>query len=69
MLEPLRSSDSLYIQIFLVQKIDFTKSSSINFHKFQHEYAIILVLIYLYIHVLVCAACNLIFFLAMLLTC
>ncbi|KAM3275165.1 hypothetical protein ACQJBY_043875 [Aegilops geniculata] len=63
MLEPLRSSDSLYIIMFLVQTIDFTKSLSVNFHKFQHEYAFILVLSYPYSHFLTCAVCNHVLFL------
>ncbi|VAH43923.1 unnamed protein product [Triticum turgidum subsp. durum] len=63
MREPLRSSDSFYIIMFLVQTIDFTKSSSINFRKFQHEYTFILVLRYPYSNFLTCAVCNHVLFL------
>ena len=63
MREPLRSSDSLHIIMFLVQTIDFTKSSSINFRKFQHEYTFILVLRYPYSNFLTCAVCNHVLFL------
>ncbi|XBH57434.1 hypothetical protein VPH35_079040 [Triticum aestivum] len=63
MCEPLRISDSLYIIMFLVQTIDFTKSSSVTFCKFQHEYAFELVLSYAYIHFLRCAVCNHVLFL------
>ena len=63
MREPLRSYESLHNKMIFVQTIDFTKSSSINFRKFQHEYTFILVLSYPYSHFLTCAVCNHVLFL------